>query len=226
MSHARVRATLAPLAAVLLAASLGRAASNFAGGRLTADWARTSKEATVRGGNLLLDALRTDQPVAVFRKDEAFIDTRLGARFRIQRVGKGDRTFGLLFGSTSGQRYFALEIDRDEMRLVRVEPGKPPHTLTRRGVRDHTGQFATARVECQGTLCRAYYDDQTLTVRHLKGLKAGRVGAYARGGRVEVSAINFGGTPARLPRAWQLRPQPEDKQPSTAAPPTKAEADN
>lgn len=225
MGGTRSRLTLAMLALALLAARAGQAASPFAGHKLTTDWARTSKEATARGGVLILDALRTDQRVAVFRKDKAFIDTQLTARFRVQRVGTGDRTFGLLFGSTDGQTYFALEIDRDEMRLVRVRPGKPPQTIARRGVRDHTGQFATARVACQGTLCRAYYDNQTLTVRHLEGLEAGRIGAYARGARVEVSTIEFSGKPARLPTAWQLRPQPQSKRPSTAAPPKPATAD-
>lgn len=213
MSEGKARATMAILAAALLAAPAAQAASPFAGGKLTTEWDRTSKEATVRGGNLVLDALRTDQPVAVFRKDKAFIDTRLTAAFRIERVGKGPRAFGLVFGSTDAQTYFALEIDRDEMRLVRVQPGKKPETITRRGVRDHTAARVTARVECKGTLCRAFYDDQRLEVRNLEGLKAGRIGLYARGGRVEVSAVGFDGTPARLPEAWQLRPRPKEKQP-------------
>ncbi len=211
-----MRTTLLVVAAAIAATSglAGEPLGNpFATGELTRDWERTSNYAAIRNGVLVLDTLHGKQPVAVFRKDKTFVDTQVASEFRIERVGGGARAFRIVFGSTDGQTYFALEIDGDAMTLVRVLPGQKPQTLARRAVRDHTGEWVTARLECRGSLCRAYYDGQTLELHKIPGLEAGRVGACAVGGRVDVRGFTFGGTASRLAKAWRLRPAPTKAQP-------------
>ena len=195
-----MRTTLLVVAAAIAATSglAGEPLGNpFATGELTRDWERTSNYAAIRNGVLVLDTLHGKQPVAVFRKDKTFVDTQVASEFRIERVGGGARAFRIVFGSTDGQTYFALEIDGDAMTLVRVLPGQKPQTLARRAVRDHTGEWVI------------YGAEDWLTQR----LEAGRVGACAVGGRVDVRGFTFGGTASRLAKAWRLRPAPTKAQP-------------
>lgn len=174
------------------------------GGNFLGDWARTSKFATTRGSALVMDSLLAKGRVAVFRRDKAFVDVSLAAEFQIERVGKAQQAFGLVFGSTDSQTYYAFEIGREEMRVVRVQPGKEPVALAARGIRDPAGRWATARLKLEGSLFRGYFGDQVLEFRSIPGLQAGWVGAYARDGRVSVRDLQFGGKPSRLSQAWRL----------------------
>jgi len=206
-------AVVLALAATSLAtrADAGAAAGPF-GRNFLGDWARTSKFATTRGSVLVIDALLAKERVAVFRRDKPFVDVSLAAEFRIERVGKAHQAFGLVFGSTDSQTYYAFEIGREEMRVVRVEPGKEPVALVARGIRDPAGRWATARLKLEGSLFRGYFGRQVLEFRSIPGLQAGWVGAYAHNGRVSVRDLRFGGKPSRLSKAWRIvTAEPDEK---------------
>lgn len=194
------------LAALGYAATPDTLPNPFASGNFTRDWARTSKLASVRGSELVLDAMRGEKTVAVFRQDKAFIDTTMAATFRVERVGKGDQAFGLIFGSSDGHTYYAFEIDRNAMSLVRVRPGQGPETLVSRRIPSHEGQWSTMQLKCKGGLFRGTYGGQVLEMRNIPDLKAGRIGAYARDGRAQLKGLEFSGKPARLSQGWQLHP--------------------
>ena len=190
----------------LMAASAGGGLANpFAKGDLLRNWERTSNLAEIRNSVLYLDGLRSKEPVAVFRKEKAFINTRLAADFRVQRLGSGERIVRLILGSTDSLTYHALEVARRKVSLIRVAPGEPPKILRSRAVRDHEGSWRTARIVCNGTLVRAFFEGQLLYVVQVPELQPGLIGVSTSRARVEVRGLEFGGTPTRLRLAWRLR---------------------
>ena len=205
------------LAAVLLLAPVlgflrahggedGQLANPFAKGDLVRDWERTSTFARVEDGVLVLDARRARTAVAVFRKDKAFTDVRLAAEFRMPTAGSGDRVFGLIFASTDSRSYFALEVGQAKLSLVRASSGSPLRRISSWSVRPPADGWTVVRLDRRGEELRATYQGRTLVVRQVEGLEAGLIGCYARGERVEVRGLEFGGTAARLREAWRLQP--------------------
>lgn len=170
------------------------------------DWYRTSNLADVREGTITLDALQGRETwVAVFRRDPAYADPRLRAEFRVAPAGIGLRAVGLLFGSTNGQTFHALEITRDEAVLYRAEPGKARAVLARRGgLTRPDGVWQSASVECNGQIIRVFFRNELLFTAEERGLQPGLIGAYASQGRAEVR-LDVAGRATRLSRPWQLR---------------------
>lgn len=195
-------------------------ANPFTRASLLRDWVRTSNLADLRGAHLYLDGIRDRGQLAVFYRHKAFIHTKLAADFRVERIGRGERPFGLIFASTDSRTYLALEIERQKVSLLRVAPGKPPEVLGSRAVRDEQGRWHVARVACTAGLIKVFYDDRFLYQVQVPGQPGGRVGVYTKDARAEVRGLEFSGTPTRLTRQWRLlKPAapPKDK-PKAATP--------
>jgi len=170
------------------------------------DWQRTSRKAEIREGMFYLDALRGEEPVRVFRRDKAFIDTDVTFDFRVEPVGTGERAVGLIFGSTDSGSYHCIHIGRRDVTLCRVEPGQGRVVLQRRGgFTKPEGSWYTARVECQGTLVRVFFGNRFLFAFKSQELQPGNVGFYAEQSRAWVRRLDFKGKPTRLRNGWTLR---------------------
>lgn len=179
-------------------------ANPFTRETLLSDWVRTSNLAEVRGANLYLDGIRDRGQLAVFFRHKAFVNTSLAADFRVERVGRGERPFGLVFASTDSQTYLALEVERTKVRLLRVAPGKAPEVLGSRAIRDQQGRWHVARVACTAGLIKVFYDDRFLYQAQVPGHPGGRIGVYTKGARAEVRGLEYSGTPTRLSKEWRL----------------------
>lgn len=170
-----------------------------------AQWDRTSKLAEIRNGMLYLDALRTKDPVALFRKDVSLTEPDLTVEFKVESVGRGDRAFGLIFGSTDSATYHSVHITRNQVSLCRVAPGQGRLVLDSRGIfTRREGDWHTARVHCEGNIIRVFFDGKFLFSLNSPGLKPGNVGVYASDGRAWVRRLDYRGRPVRLPKAWKL----------------------
>lgn len=170
-----------------------------------ANWIRSSNYAEIRDGMFYLDALKSKEPVMVFRRDQTFGDTKASFQFKVEPVGPGERAVGLIFGSTSGGEYHAVELGRRDIVLYRVAPGQPRVELDRRGgFTKPDGQWYEASVECQGTIVRVFFENKFLFAFTSPQLKPGYVGFYANESRAWVRRLDAAGQPARLPQAWKL----------------------
>jgi len=170
-----------------------------------AQWDRTSRLAEIRNGMFYLDALRSQTPIAVFRKDVSLAEPDISVDFKVEAAGSGDRAFGLVFGSTDSATYHCVHITRNEVSLCRVAPGQGRLILDKRGVfTRREGQWHTVRVACQGNLVRVFYDGKFLFAFRAQGLKPGNIGVYASEGRAWVRRLDYRGRPVRLPEAWKL----------------------
>jgi len=168
------------------------------------DWIRSSNLAEIRDGMFYLDALKTKEPVSVFRRDLSFTDAKVNLEFKVEPVGTGDRAVGLTFGSTGSQTYHAIEIDRRDVVLYRVTRGQPRVELDRRGgFTKPEGKWYQVRVECQGSLIRVFFDNKFLFAFNSPQLQAGYVGFYANQSRAWVRRLDVTGKQTRLPRAWK-----------------------
>ncbi len=168
-------------------------------------WNRTSKLAEIRNGMFYLDALRSQTPIAVFRKDVSLAGPDVSVEFKVEAVGSGNRAFGLVFGSTDSGTYHCVHITRNEVSLCRVAPGQGRLVLDKRGIfTRREGQWHTVRVACEGNLVRVFYDGRFLFAFRAQGLKPGNVGVYASEGRAWVRRLDYRGRAVRLPKAWKL----------------------
>ncbi|MBM4031992.1 MAG: hypothetical protein FJ291_09425 [Planctomycetes bacterium] len=169
-----------------------------------ARWIRSSNLAEIRDKMFYLDALRTKEPVYVFRKDTTLANTKVSFQFKVEAVGQGERAVGLMFGSTGSASYHCIHIDRKNVILYRVTPGQPRLELDRRGgFTKPDGEWYEARVECQGPLIRVWFGDKYLFAFNSGQLQPGYVGFYASEGRAWVRRLDFEGQAARLPQAWK-----------------------
>ena len=202
-------AALVAVPAVALAATGEPAGPHPTIGTLN-NWHRTSLLATIRDGMLYLDALRGDTQVALFRRYEAYTDVHLAVEFKVEPVGTGVRALGLIFGSTDNLTCHYVHIDRRQAILCRSEPGQPWIELARRGgLTKPEGQWYTARVECQGTLIKVFFQGKLLYAVKSPALQPGLVGVYAGQGRAWVRRVEVTGKRARLARPWRLRKMPQ-----------------
>lgn len=168
------------------------------------DWIRSSNLAEIRDGMFYLDALKAKEPVYVFRRDRSYANTKASFQFKQEPVGAGERAVGLIFGSTSGSSYHAIEIGRRDVVLYLVTPGQPRKELDRRGgFTKPEGQWYEAKVECQGSLVRVFFDGKFLFAFNSPQLEPGYVGFYASDGRAWVRRLDVEGQLTRLPEAWK-----------------------
>ncbi|HUT31909.1 MAG TPA: hypothetical protein VNE39_00385 [Planctomycetota bacterium] len=169
-------------------------------------WIRSSNLAEIRDEMFYLDALRGKEPVSVFRRDQTFGETKASFQFKVESVGAGARAVGLIFGSTSGSAYHAVEIGRRDVVLYRVTPGQPRVELDRRGgITRREGEWYEAKVECQGPLVRVFFGDKFLFAFNSPKLQAGYVGFYADESRTWVRRLDVTGQPSRLSQEWKLQ---------------------
>jgi len=170
------------------------------------DWIVSSNDAKIRDGMMYLDALNTKDAVYAFRKDKAFRDTKLTVQFKLDPVGTGERSVGLIFGSTDGQTYHSVKVDRSSVILYEHRVGQPPRELARRGgFTKPDGNWYEARVETSGPQIKVFFDDRFLFAFNSPQLQPGYVGVYANAGRAWVRRLDADGTPARLPQVWRPR---------------------
>ncbi|MBM4038183.1 MAG: hypothetical protein FJ290_06670 [Planctomycetes bacterium] len=168
-------------------------------------WIRSSNLAEIRDDMFYLDALKGKDPVSVFRRDQTFGETKASFQFKVEAVGAGARAVGLIFGSTNGSTYHAVELGRRDVVLYRVTPGQPRQELDRRGgITRREGEWYEAKIECQGTLVRVFFDNKFLFAFNSPQLQAGYVGFYANESRAWVRRLDASGQPARLSEAWKL----------------------
>jgi len=169
-----------------------------------ADWIRSSNLAEVRDGMFYIDALRAKDPVTVFRRDKILGNTTASFQFKVEPVGQGARAVGLIFGSTDGRTYHCIEIGRRDVVLYRVGPGGARTELDRRGgFTKPDGNWFEAKIECQGSLIRTFFDNKFLFAFTSPQLQPGYVGFYGFEGRSWVRRLDFEGKPAQLPQGWK-----------------------
>jgi len=169
------------------------------------DWVRRSKLAEIRDGMLQLDALRVNEPVAVFLRDKPFENVKLTVQFNVEPVGTGERAIGLIFGSTDSENYYCFYLNRREGRLYRVALGRPWKLLDHRGgLEKDEGKWHVAQVECTGEIIRVFFAGKLLFATNAPDLRPGWVGVLAKQSRLSVRHLGLSGKPARMQPAWGL----------------------
>lgn len=168
------------------------------------DWIRSNKLADIRDEMFYLDAMSAKEPISVFRRDKTFYDTKAAIQFKVEPVGTGERAVGLIFGSTGGNSYFCVEVDRKTVTLYRVAPGQGRMELDRRGGFNRLDNtWYELKVECQGNLIRVFFDNKFIFAFTAPQLQPGNVGFYANDGRAWVRRMDADGKAARLKEGWK-----------------------
>jgi hypothetical protein len=177
-----------------------------------AQWERTAPLVDVERGMLVFQGTRTVERLAVFRDDLSFTDTVMSAVFLVDRDGRAGHCFGLAFNSTDSLNYYAVEVARTELRVIRVAEGKTERVLARRRISDDEGQWRRLRLTQHEGQVYVYYqaDLPEGQVQRMFDLEmaeppAGRIGLYAEGVHVRVRDLTFRGKEFPMEREWTLR---------------------
>jgi len=173
-------------------------------GKIENSWVITSGYAEIRQSQLYLDAISDKNRLAAFNRYNDYIDSSMSATFRVERTGRGDKPFGLIFGSTDSQTYMAVEVRKGGVRLVSFAGGKEEKEFRKYAIRDAGDIWQTVSFSCLDTLVRVSYGGKEIFTVNLPKRPTGRFGIYAEDARVWVNALDIQGKAARLPKAWTL----------------------
>ena len=145
-----------------------------------------------------------------FFADTAFGDVSVRVRFRVEPVGGGVQTAGIILRSTDGLSGYHVHYDtrNDQIILMRGNPLGPyvGEVTRRRGIPLDTERWHSARASVIGNRIEVYLDNRLVLHVEDETFPSGRIGLYTSQGHVEFRDLEVAGEPVTMDPPWRVKP--------------------
>jgi len=171
-------------------------------------WDFLKKEATVRGGELVLDGLDR-AGVAAFLKEPALGDMTLTCKVYVEPRGSGVRAFGVVFRSRDSVSYQFVHVNRGSAIFCWSNLKESWNELARVRVRRPEGKWLDVKLECAGSEVRFYLAGELVLSKDNVAPEVGRIGFNVSQGLARFRDICVQGATARLDPPWRVIARPK-----------------
>ena len=176
------------------------------------EWTFTKKEASIRNGELVLEGLK-EKHIYAFLNEPVLSDFRVRFKVYVEPEGEGVRAFGVRFHSPDSLCAQFVHVYPRRAVLAWADREKDFHEAVRNDNVDcREGAWHDFELGCEGTSVKAYLDGKLIFDQRDDRWKAGRLGFHPSQALVHIKDIRLEGTPADLPKPWQIvKPLPADR---------------